>query len=301
MKRFAFVLVLVACGADEAPPVKPRVELPGTLMYMQGTTLMRYSRGVTTAITRDVYPSAHALPDGRVVAIASQGDGETGEQLALVSPAGRVTRFGPVAAQVRDPAVTADGIVVAMNISGHSDLYRVTLEGETSQLTNDPAGNFHPVTAGNEIVYVSSRDGDAEIYKGEQRLTAFHRDDFDPVSSPDGSTIVFASDREGPARLFVMASDGTNLRRVTTRTEAIDESDAVFSRDGALLAYVAGGRVFIRDAKTETEVGSGILATFSPDGNWLAIAKQDGDLVVVPVRGGDPIVLARGAQLPRWF
>jgi WD40 repeat protein len=301
MTRFAFCLALVACSADEAPPAKPRVELPGTLLFMQGSTLVRYNNNVSTPIARDVYPSAYALPDGRIVAIASRGDGESGEQLALVSPGGRITRLGPVAAQIRDPAVTTDGIVVAMNVDGHSDLYRIALDGETSRLTNDAAGNFHPIAAGNDIVYVSSRDGDAEIYRGSQRLTAFHKDDFDPVSSPDGATIVFASDREGPARLFVMASDGTQLRRLTDRTEAVDESDAVFSRDGALLAYVAGGRVFVRDAETETEVGSGILAAFSPDGKWLAIARHDGDLVVVPLRGGEPIVIAQGAQLPRWF
>jgi hypothetical protein len=302
MRAAIVLLALAACSADEeAAPAKPRVELPGTLWYMQGTTLMRTSRGVTTAIAHDIYPSASALPDGRIVAIFSRGDGETGEQLALVSPGGRITRIGPVAAQVRDPAVTSDGIVAAMNFDGHSEIYRVTEAGETARLTNNAQGNFHPTAACNDVVYVSSRDGDAEIYKGALRLTAFHKDDFDPVPSPDGSTIVFSSDREGPARLFVMASDGTNLRRLTTRTDDLDESDAVWSRDGSMLAYIAGGHVLVRNATTESDFGIGVQATFSPDGAWLAIARSDGELVVASVRGAERISLARGAQLPRWF
>jgi len=294
-------LALAACSADEEAAPAKRVELPGSLWYMQGSTLLRYSPGVTTTIAHDIYPSAQALPDGRIVAIASRADGDTGEQLALISPTGRITRTGPVAAQVRDPAVTSDGIVVAMNFDGHSELHRVAENGETARLTNNPEGNFHPTAAGSDVVYVSSRDGDAEIYKGAQRLTSFYKDDFDPVLSPDGSTIVFSSDREGPARLFVMSSDGTNLHRVSDRADDVDESDAVWSRDGSQLAYIAGGRVVVRNATTEADFGMGIQATFSPDGQWLAIAQSDGELVVASLRSGERITLARGAQLPRWF
>ncbi|HUS32151.1 MAG TPA: hypothetical protein VMZ53_26810, partial [Kofleriaceae bacterium] len=316
------LLALVACSAgDEPAPSKSRVELPGTLWMMRGTVLTRYAGGLATPIADSIYPSTSALPDGRIVAIASRGDGETGEQLALVSPGGRITKLGPVAAQVRDPAVVRDAtgvasIVVAMNVGGQSDLYRVALDGTTTRLTNDAAGNYHPAAAasrdaaGNDIVYVSSRDGDAEIYRtalnesavdqSAQRLTAFHKDDFDPVPSPDGQTIVFSSDREGPVRLFVMASDGTKLQRVTARTDAIDESDAVFSRDGSMLAYLAGGRVFVRGSGTEhsaaieREIGAGISATFSPDGRWLAVVTATGMLSVFPLNGGEPVPVAQG-------
>lgn len=284
----AIVLVLAACAGDE--PSRPKV--PGTLWFMQGATLVRMQNGVRTTIAQDVYPSPHALPDGRLVAVASKGDGETGEQLVLVGP--RLERIGPVAAQVRNPAVDRNGnIVAALNLDGHSEIYRITPRGETTRLTNDAAGNFHPTVAGDEVVYVSSRDGDSELYAGTRRLTAFHRDDFDPVPSPDGKSLVFTSDREGAARLFKMAVDGTNLVRLTSRTGG-DESDAVWSPDGSRIAFVADGHVWIG----ERDYGAGTEPAFSPDGKWLAVTRG-GDVVAIELSTGEPIVVAQG-RLPRW-
>jgi TolB protein len=141
---------------------------------------------------------------------------------------------------------------------------------------------------------VSSRDGDAELYAGTRRLTAFHRDDFDPVPSPDGKSLVFTSDREGTARLFTMAVDGTNLVRLTSRAGG-DESDAVWSPDGSQIAYVADGHVWIGDR----DYGAGSEPAFAPDGKWLAIARA-GDVVAIDLATGDTTLVAHGARLPRW-
>jgi TolB protein len=152
---------------------------------------------------------------------------------------------------------------------------------------------------------VSSRDGDAEIYKGDQRLTAFHKDDFDPVPSPDGKTLAFSSDREGPLRLFLVNPDGTNLRRLTTRTESGDEGELAWSRDGSRLAYVVDGRVIVRHVATGTErmLTDGLEPVFSPDGKWLAVSRVRGqatDVWAVPLDDAAPIRIATDARLPRW-
>jgi hypothetical protein len=124
MKLLAVILALAACASEE--PARPK--LPGTLWYMHGTTLVRYVSGTKTTIAQDVYPSPYALPDGRLVAVYSKGDGDSGEQLVLVGA--RLERTGPVAAQVRDPVVdTAGTIVAAMNLDGHSEIYRVAIDG----------------------------------------------------------------------------------------------------------------------------------------------------------------------------
>lgn len=290
MKLVAAILALAACASEE--PARPK--LPGTLWYMHGPTLVRDIGGVKTTIGRDVYPSAYALPDGRLVAVSSRGDGDSGEQLVLVGA--RLERIGPLAAQVRDPVVDKAGnIVAALNLDGHSEIYRITPGGETTRLTNDAAGNYHPAIAGDEVIYVSSRDGDAELYAGTRRLTAFYKDDFDPVPSPDGKTLVFASDREGPTRLFTMALDGTNLARLTTRTGEGEESDAVWSPDGSRIAYVADGHVWIGDR----DLGAGSEPAWSLDGKWLAVTRG-GDVVAIDLTTGDALVVAHGARLPRW-
>jgi TolB protein len=309
MKRALLLVALSACGDDKPT----RSELPGTIYFVEdapGPQLVRLAAGARTVIGGELFPSGFALPDGRLVAIASRGDGSPdGEQLALIGRDGRVERIGPAAAQVRDPAVDMRGrwIVVAMMLDGRSDLYKVELTGTTSRLTNNIEGNFAPALAGESVFYVSSRDGNSEIYREAQRLTASTRDDWQPTPSPDGKTIAFLSDRDGTPHLYMMNADGANLRRVTTH--AGEESAPTWSHDGKQLAYVAGGHVWVREAATGNErdvtpAGARDLEpSFSPDGKWLAVARMRGnasDLVAISLDGGDSTPIATNARLPRW-
>lgn len=255
---------------------------------------------------------------------------------AMAAPTPSSSRWSPLTARspgsarrlptVREPAVDPAGrfVVLAINQDGHSDLYRLELASEQlTRLTNDRQGNFTPALAGDAIVFASSRDGDSEIYRlplaGKpkvQRLTAFHRDDLEPTPAPDGKTIAFLSDREGPMRIFLMASDGTKQRRLTDRTDVATELSPIWSRDGARLAYLIerpSERVLIvRDLATGNErvltpPGSrDHEASFSPDGNWIAVAREangEHDLVALPVAGGESIRITSTPaieRLPRW-
>src|SRR5690606_33531319 len=116
-------------------------KLPGVLWFMEerpARKLVRLAGGARTEIAApggDLFPTPWALPDGRLVAIASRGDGGPGsEQLALVGADGAVARIGPTAVSVRSPAVDPGGrwIVVAANTDGHSDLYRIDPESEAA-------------------------------------------------------------------------------------------------------------------------------------------------------------------------
>jgi Tol biopolymer transport system component len=92
-------------------------------------------------------------------------------------------------------------------------------------------------------IYVFNADGSG--------LTKIADQGADPAWSPDGSRIVFASDRDkngelsyGDAvqyanELYVMDPDGSNQRRLTT-TKDLNEASPAWSPDGSLLAYQRG-------------------------------------------------------------
>jgi len=318
-----------------APPIEPWITaLPGELWFVEDGpphTLVRLAGGKRLAIEAPLFPSSERLPDGRLVAIRSRGDGSPdSEQLVLVAPDGAQTPLGPAAPQVREPVADLAGawIIAALQIDGRSELHRIDVPtGAATRLTDNKQGNFHPVRLGaGAIAFVSSRDGDSELYRmpiaggAAQRLTAFHKDDWDPVPSPDGTTLVFTSDREGPPRLCVIDPDGTKFRRLTARAvtgadRELEEGQARWSPDGARIAYVLRGAG--RGQLVVRVVGSGVetIVTpagasdaeprWSPDGAWLAVARavgRDGQLVAIPIGGGEPVRLSGGAaQLPRWF
>src|SRR5260370_37439965 len=60
-------------------------------------------------------------------------------------------------------------------------------------------------------LFIAASDG-----SDERPLLDSKDSDYDPVWAPDGSSIVFTSDRAGSADLFRVRPDGTGLERLTT-------------------------------------------------------------------------------------
>jgi TolB protein len=67
-----------------------------------------------------------------------------------------------------------------------------------------------------------SRDGNPEVYVltiatgSYRRLTRHAGIDTEPTWSPDGRLIAFVSDRTGAPHIFVMDTEGANVRRLTS-------------------------------------------------------------------------------------
>jgi len=81
-------------------------------------------------------------------------------------------------------------------------------------------------------IYTSNPDG-----TDLRRLTASPGYDAEATLSPDGSTIVFTSTRDGDLDIYTMRVDGTDVRRLTAGVGY--DGGPFFSPDGSLIVYRA--------------------------------------------------------------
>jgi Tol biopolymer transport system component len=148
------------------------------------------------------------------------------------------------------------------------------------------------------------------------RFTSDPARETNPLWSPDGSRIVFSSDRDGPVNLYQRLVSGAG------GDEALFKSDNRkvpydWSRDGRFILYSE------QDPKTSLDLWvlplseeqkpfpflqtdfDEVHAQFSPDGKWIAYSSNESGMWQVYVRSfpdrGEkwPVSTSGGAQ-PRW-
>lgn len=138
------------------------------------------------------------------------------------------------------------------------------------------------------IVFVSTRDGNPEIYSldlngtaatNARRLTTNDAIDENPSRSPDGRRVVFSSKRDGNSEIYVINSDGSGTpQRLTNDTspanEAPQDTRPVFSPDGNSILWQstrgAVRRLYIMDATGANQRPITLSDATQPtfDGSW---------------------------------
>jgi len=68
------------------------------------------------------------------------------------------------------------------------------------------------------------------------RLTDSQGSSYSPAWSPDGREIVFVSDRDRDADLYLMNADGSN-ERLLTRNDSAEDRDPAWSPDGRWIVF----------------------------------------------------------------
>jgi Tol biopolymer transport system component len=139
-----------------------------------------------------------------------------------------------------------------------------------------------------------------------------HRDGA-PSWSPDSRKIVFYSENEGQADLFVMNADGSGVRQLT-HTPA-DEGYPSFSPDGTQIAFDSDGPdgnfdIYVMNAdgsnvrRLTTDPGRDLSPAWSTDGKRIAfmsdrIAKPEFDVYEMQADGSGQERMTTGAT--NWF
>jgi TolB protein len=153
-----------------------------------------------------------------------------------------------------------------------------------------PASGVRPSTsaAGGTVVFVSTRDGDSDIYAvnpdgtGLTQLTHDDEEDSEPVPSPDGTRIMFESN-DGPT---LMNADGSGQRTLRSCPGFRSGGWSPDSRHIVCSGYEEGLVIVDTADGTATPlVDSGSAPTWSPDGSTIAFIDER-RLFVVPAAGG---------------
>jgi TolB protein len=220
--------------------------------------LLDIQTGVTFNLTRnpadDIAPAWS--PDGNQLAFVSDRDADNQPEIYIMDDDGNhVRRLRMDGGIYADPAWTADGRALVLT-HGWKQIYRVEIEGNAEQWLGI---GFAPRLSsdGQRLLYYNDMPGslDSNLYlvnRADNRVTALTTGptrDWDANWSPDGRQLMFVSSRSGRPNIYVMNTDGTNVRAVTH--DGYDLSPA-WSPDGRRIVYSSGVkgemRLFVVDA-----------------------------------------------------
>ena len=146
-----------------------------------------------------------------------------------------------------------------------------------------------------KILFTSGRDGNSEIYimnpdgSEQMNLTQHPAIDQEAVWSPTGEQIIFISNRRdfrprGNRDLYLMDSDGSNVRRVFKKKIAGWRTDPTWSPDGKQIAYrqlywngegTSGMYIATLGEQEEEFIGKYSDPAWSPDGTEIACGAAE--------------------------
>jgi len=142
-----------------------------------------------------------------------------------------------------------------------------------------------PEQAEERIAFVSTRDGNGEIYTmltngaDVKRLTDSESADLFPAWAPGGNQIAFISDRGGKPELYVMESDGVNQHKILDNNLMAGSPN--WSPDGAHILFT------LSENETQEEFQ---ICLIHPDGSGFQLLEDAGE-------GTGPVWTADGKSI----
>jgi len=271
----------------------------GQVMFLAFDAI-QLSAGLDTAIT---LTAVYVGPGGAATSLAvaaADSTLESGDTTRIVPTAldslGQILGRVPVRFLTPRPdlfTVDTAGLVTALDGVPDSALVDVVMPtGLTASLPLWLIGSLIPLD-GQTVVFISTRDGNREVYAMQAdgtapvRLTESPEDEFFPTWSPDGSAIAFEREVDGARQVFVMTLADRAVAQLTTEGA---NSGPRFSPDGARVAFTStrggGPEVWVMDAdganqrRVPDPFGDGSALRFgdwSPDGREIVFLRWPND------------------------
>lgn len=184
----------------------------------------------------------------------------------------------------------------------------------TAPRTSVAAGG--PDASTSRIAFVSTRDGDRDVYvmnadgSAQTRLTTHPGRDFDPSWSPDGGRIAFVTDRDRCECLYVMAPDGSGATFLTKHTSWWGDYKPAWSPDGQTIAFTRflADNVDVYRIAADGSAETALTHTpfhrtarepqWSPDGSRIAFSTSQDDDTEIYVTNADGSTQTRLTNTP---
>jgi len=219
-------------------------------------------------------------------------------------------------------AVSDNGLLVAQTGGGVAPSQPVWFDRKGNEVgvvgKPDVYGNVSLAPNGRSVALdrtdMASLNTDVWTYELQhgvaKRLTFSPAFDVAPIWSPDGSRLLFASNRALNVDLYMKNSDGAQEEKAILQ-DSLDKAPNDWSRDGKYIIYTRGADLWtgtVPELKSSQLLKAASVlrnGQFSPDGKWVAYASNETGkweiyVTSFPDARGKWQVSTGGGEQPRW-